>query len=354
MWIENEIYKEDLESILTDDNIPLNQLNGKNILVTGATGLIGSFVVNALLYANMNKKINCNVYALVRNKNKADNLFLEQLKDQLGLHIICSDIMDIDYIDSDIDYIVHAASQTSSKGFVTNPVETIKTTLVGTEKILEIARQKKAQKTVFLSTMEVYGTPTDDRKISENSPTDLDTMNVRNCYPISKRMAENLCTSYSAEYGVPVSIARLTQTFGAGVDYNDGRVFAEFARCVIENRDIVLHTKGETKRNYLYTADAVRAIFTILLKGENQNAYNVANENTYCSILEMAQLVAEYCSQGKVNVCCEIDEDLKNYGYAPTLHMNLDTSKLCSLGWKPNFGLKESYNRLVNTIKGDI
>lgn len=185
--------------------------------------------------------------------------------------------------------------------------------------------------------METYGTPKKGIRITEENCGQFDTTTIRNCYPLGKQVCENLCCSYFSEYGVPVKIARLTQTFGPGVSYDDGRVFAEFARCAIERRNIVLKTKGETERSYLYTGDAVSAILTILLKGENGQAYTVANEETYCSIYEMASLVA-----GKYGIQVEIQEqDIASQGYANTLYMNLDTAKLQKLGWKPQVGLEE-------------
>ena len=133
------------------------------------------------------------------------------------------------------------------------------------------------------------------------------------------------------------------------MEYNDTRVFAEFARCAIEKRNIVLKTKGETKRSYLYTEDAVSAIFTVLLYGKNGEAYTAANEDTFCSIYEMAQLVA-----GLSGIDVEIKEqDVSKIGYANTLYMDLDTSKLRSLGWKAKVGLKESYERLIQSMNSE-
>jgi nucleoside-diphosphate-sugar epimerase len=141
----------------------------------------------------------------------------------------------------------------------------------------------------------------------------------------------------------------LTQTFGPGVRYNDGRVFAEFARCAIEGRDIVLHTKGETKRSYLYTEDAVNAILTVLINGGVGEAYNAANEETYCSIYEMAELVATKCAYGKIQVKIE-EEDTSTFGFAPTLHLNLDTGKLQKLGWVPQTTLIDMYYQLISSM----
>ncbi len=176
-------------------------------------------------------------------------------------------------------------------------------------------------------------------------------MQPRSCYPESKRLCEVLCASWQKEYGVPVRVLRLTQTFGPGVRYDDGRVFAEFARCVIEGRDIVLKTEGLTCRSYLYTADAVSAILTVLLRGSDGEAYNAANEETYCSIREMADLAARECAEGKIKVRIEADKDPSVFGYAPTLHMNLDTSKLRALGWHPSCGLAESYRRMIKSMQ---
>lgn len=314
------------------------------ILVTGATGLVGSAIVKKLLEQGNNK-----VVALVRNSEKAEKVFADYKTD--NLEIMISDICDLKPKTIGIDYIIHAASQTSSKAFVNQPVETINTAIKGTTAILEFARVNPIKSFVYLSSMEVYGSPITDEKIYENHSTNLDTMAVRSCYPESKRMCENICTSYFSEYDVPVKIVRLTQTFGAGVAYNDGRVFAEFARCAIEGRNIILKTKGETKRNYLYLEDAVDAVLTVLLKGENGNAYNAANEDTYCSIYEMAKLVAEKCSDKKISVIIEENEDIAKLGYAPTLKMNLSTEKLRSLGWKAKVGLSDMFEIMIQDMK---
>ena len=175
----------------------------------------------------------------------------------------------------------------------------------GTKATLDFALENKAQSFVYLSTMEVYGSPSTDEKIYEDHSTNIDTMNPRSSYPEGKRAAECLCTAYYKQYGLNTKVVRLTQTFGEGISYDDTRVFAEFTRCIIENKDIVLHTKGETKRNYLYVGDAVTAIFTVLEKGEPSQAYNAANENTYCSIYEMAQMVVqEFLTSAEQRAAC--------------------------------------------------
>ena len=325
----------------------LKKIEGHTILVTGATGLIGQTFVKSILKYNKSATNTINVIAQIRNKAKAIQLFGEKT---YNLDYVIGDISKVDLSNINVDYIIHAASQTSSRDFVTNPVETISVAIDGTRHILEFAKKQSLKRFVYLSTMEVYGTPQSDEKIDELQPTNLDTMQVRSCYPESKRMCENLCVSYASEYGIPINVLRLTQTFGPGVSYYDGRVFAEFARCVIENKNITLKTKGDTKSSYLYTEDAISAILKVMTANVAGEVFNVANENTYCSIYEMAKLVAQTISKGSIDVV--IAEDHSNYnGYAPTLHMNLDTSKLCSLGWKASTSLTQMFVELIHWMR---
>lgn len=312
------------------------EFKGKNIYITGATGLIGSSLVNELLTYD-----DLNIILQVRNEAKAKKLFGDKVK-----YVVC-DLLEIAKYEGTVDYIVHCANPTASRFFVDNPVETISLAVNGTIRILEFAKEKNVDGFVLLSTMEVYGYPERGHKVKENEGGSFDTSVVRNCYPLSKQTCESLCAAYASEYGVPTRVLRLTQTFGPGINYNDSRVFAEFARCAIEGRDIVLKTKGETERDYLYTLDAVSAILTVLLKGKDGEIYTAANEDTFCSIYEMARMVADMSG---INVIIK-EQDISKIGYANTLHMDLDTSKLKSLGWKPNYGLKEMYANLLDSLR---
>lgn len=347
MWEMSQIEREDLSAVAADPAIPWERLSGKTILVSGATGLIGNTLVKTLLYGGSCMQKSPKVIALVRDLEKAAVLFRAQLACDCQISFQQWSAEQPLELDGPVDFIFHCASQTSSSGFVQTPVETICTSYYGTETILKFARKKQVEHVVYLSTMEVYGTPQDDRKINETYIGQIDPLKVRSSYPESKRMCENLCVSYSSEYQIPVSIARLTQTFGPGIAPTDGRVFAEFTRCALAKRDIVLRTEGKTKRNYLYTADAVRALLLIALKGRSGQAYNVANEETYCTIYEMAQMVAEKIGKNEIAVRIEAEEDLSKYGYAPVLHMNLDTTKLHQLGWRPQVGLQAMFERMI-------
>lgn len=348
-WDEKQVFREDYEFI-SDFPVLWDKLQNKTILVTGATGLIGSTLVKALLWKSMKAKQNMKVLAFVRDIDKAKRMFAAQLGAGAPVEFICGDITDSISVNGPVDAIIHTAGVTSSKMFIRQPVETARIILSGMNNVLTLAKEKRVQSAVFLSTMEVYGAPSTERRITEADYDYLDPMQVRSCYPEGKRMAECLCAGYAKEYGVPVKVLRLTQTFGPGVNYGDERVFAEFARCAIEQKPIVLHTKGETKRNYLYTADAATAVLTTLLNGENGQAYHAANEETFCSIYEMACLVAKKCARPPIEVNIALDDGAK-FGYAPVLKMNLDTEKLRKLGWHADTGLLSMYRRMIAAMR---
>lgn len=334
----------DIKELGAQNAAVFSALQNKSVFISGATGLIGSTLVKAIVTNAPSARI----IAFVRDENKAKRVFQNYGQ---NISFITGDIREPVAFDGHVDYVIHAASETSSKSFVEAPVNVIEIALSGTKNLLEFARQKNVEGFVYLSSMEVYGTPHNDDKIFEDHGTDLDTMNVRTSYPESKRLCESLCTAYASQFKVPAKVVRLTQTFGPGVQYNDGRVFADFSRCFIENRDIVLHTKGETKRSYLYTLDAASAILTALVKGKPAEAYNAANEDTYCSIYEMAQLVAQKIAQGKIQVKVE-ETDISNFGYAKTLHMNLDTTKLKELGWQARTDLYAMFIKTIQSMQG--
>lgn len=342
---DNPVMQEDVEAIVAD--FPYEkELEGKSVLVTGATGLIGAQIVKTLACFNRLKNTKMRIYAHVRNEKKASEMF-ENLIERNDVELVVGDINEPIGFDGAVDYIIHGASATSSKYFVSNPVETIKTAIDGTTNILEFAKEKHISGMVYMSSLEVYGTPDGQKeKISETDYGYIDPVNVRSSYSEGKRMVECICASYAKEYHVPVKIARLSQTFGPGVNYNDGRVFAEFARCALEKRDIVLHTEGRTVRTYCYVKDAIHALLYILVKGNTGEAYNVTNPDTAVSIREMAELVSRTIGNDRIKTVVEIPEDVSSFGYNPEMVIRLDSSKLERLGWKATVGLEEMYQRM--------
>lgn len=346
MWLKNEILKEDLENLLCLDYIEWDKLRGKTIFITGATGLIGFNLISGLIYADMKKSLELKIIALVRDYSKAICKFSEHLQDSKCLEFLVGDVVNLPEIEKNVDYIIHAASPTASSFFIENPVETIKTAVIGTTNILDLARKMNVKGVIYTSSMEIYGAPKTEDVLSEEDLCYMNPLLVRNCYPESKRQCEALCAAYASEYNVPAMSVRLAQTFGVGIEKNDNRVFAEFARCAMEEKDIVLLTDGSSKRCYLYTMDAVSAILTVLLSGEPGTAYNAANAETYCSVKEMAEIVARTIGKSRIKV--KVSENKEESKKFPPPHFyNLGTERISALGWKANRNLIEMYQRMI-------
>lgn len=344
------ILQEDLEFI-ANSNIPFESFTNSTILITGATGLIGSQIIKALLCINRLKKLNIKILALARSESKVNELF-DGLLNRDNLTFLYGDIVDPLIINEDIDYIIHGASITSSKFFIENPVETINISLGGTLNILKLANEKKIRGMVYLSSMEVYGITNPKLEfVKEGDLGFIDILDVRSSYSEGKRMAECLCASYVSEYNVPVKIARLSQTFGAGISSTENRVFAQFAKSVINKKDIILHTEGNSVGNYCYTRDAIIALLILLIKGKSGEAYTISNESSATKIRDMAFMVADEIARGSINVKFDIPKNKKTLGYAPDVTMYLSSMKIQELGWKPEVGLKESYLRMIESMK---
>ena len=344
----NHILKEDFNTILSCSQINWDHYRNSSFLITGATGLVGSLIVKLLVFASQNLNLKMRIYVLVRDLEKTKTIFGSNLEEQ-GIIPVVGDVRDDFEITDQIDYIIHAASITESKLMVRHPIDTFLIAVDGTKQLLETAVKHKVRNFLYISSMEMYGvTQKNDNPVDEDKLGYVDLKNVRTSYQEGKRAAEFLCTAYFAEKKVPVKIARLAQTFGAGVLETEKRIFAQFARSVIERKDIVLHTKGQSIGNYCYTADMLLGLLYILEKGENGQAYNVVNENNTMSIKEMAELVCDQLADHKINVVFDIPESSLTYGYAPDVVMRLSGQKLRNIGWIPKVPIIDMYKRMIH------
>lgn len=352
----------ELDRILTEDfeyifqNYDFSFLNGKSVFITGATGLLGKHLCLYLLYLNKKNNADIHVYALVRNIEKAEKVFGEEYK-KSAITFVKGDVTFPNIAKCDrnevipphIDYVIHGASITASKDFVISAVETIDTAVNGTLNMLRFAKSKNADGFVYLSSMEAFGITDGNGEVREKDLGYIDVTSPRSSYMESKRMCENLCACFSAEYELNTKCIRLAQVFGPGINSNDTRVATYFARCVIENKNIVLKTEGRTKRPVLYTRDAVSAILTVLKSGSKGEIYTAANPETFVTIRDTAELIVQKIAGGKIKVTFDIQGTPAEY--APNLNLNLNVDKLCSLGWKPTVGLEEAYRRMIGEMR---
>lgn len=337
----NKIQQEDIKQFA--ENFELADIvAGSRFCVTGSTGLIGSSLVHCLLALNRGIEITCPVRSIEKTRQKYGDEAAEVNFIECDLLEYLNDLT----LNDNFQYIVHCASPTSGKYMTEYPVETYELAYDTTRALLKHANRTDARGMVYVSSLEYYGQNLDDSIITEDKQGYVDNTDPRSSYPLGKRAAEYLCAAYAKEYGVKAKVARLTQTFGAGVAADDNRVFAQFAKSVIRGENIVLHTTGESAKPYCYTTDCISAILYILLKGENGEAYNVANQDTYISIRDMAEFLRDNFNP-QIDVCIESHPEM---GYAPVTKLHLSSEKLMALGWKPKYGLKEIYSKLINSI----
>lgn len=339
------VLKEDLEFIL-DKVFREGKFNRSTVLVTGATGLVGSLIVKSILYANQVLNAQITVLASVRNLEKAADTFADFSNE--SLIFVTDSLLSPLHFDQTIDFIVHTASITASKEMVENPTGVLLTAFESTKNLLEYVKAHPSCKMVYISSMEYYGQVTDDyTNVTEDKLGYVDLSKPRSCYPESKRVCETLCNAYVVQYNLNVCSARLAQTFGAGVPLSDNRVFAQFAKSALNKTDIILHTMGQSEGNYCYTADTVYGIFVLLQKGEKGQSYNVARNHS--TILNMAKMVADKIGNNQIKAEVRIPENLGGLGYAPDVKLKLNSDKLKSLGWQPEMDLENMFKRMIRS-----
>lgn len=334
-------YKDDIFKAATLD-LPWDKLSGCNILITGATGLIGSCLVEVLL---THPGKDYHVYASGRNEDRAKLRFKEYTDDP-SFHFIKYDVSEPLEGDTRFDFIIHAASNASPNFFATKPVEVIKSNIIGVCNLMDYGLHHGLKRFLFVSSGEVYGEG-DGRVFTEDYSGYVDPTSPRSCYPSSKRAAETLCVSYGAEYGVETVIARPCHTYGPHFTESDNRVYAQFIRNVLNGEDIVMKSTGEQFRSWCYVVDCVSAMLYILLKGENGQAYNIADENSNITIKELAEIIAEI---GGKKVVIELPSEIEKTGFNVVAKSIFSTKKLEALGWNVERNMKDNINCTLQTL----
>lgn len=326
--------------------LPWEKLSGCNILVTGATGLIGSSVVDLLMQV---PRLDFHVYASGRNEERARVRFSKYFQSEY-FHFLKYDVEDALSSDVDFHYIIHAASNASPNFFAKNPVGVILANILGVKNLLDYGKKHSLRRFLYVSSGEVYGNG-DKEKWDEHDSGYVDCMTMRSCYPTSKRAAETLCVAYAKQFGIDVVVARPCHTYGPNFTNSDNRAFAEFFRNVLKGEDIVLKSKGEQYRSWIYVEDCACAILTLLLKGDSCEAYNIANEESCVTIRSLAEQIAQL---GGVKLTFELPSDMERQGFSVIKKATFDTSKLQELGWFPKYSLKEGLKITYNSLKKSL
>lgn len=323
-------------------------LKNKTVLITGANGFIPAYMVETIACLNANYNSEIRLIALVRSEDKARKRF-SHLLGQDWFDLLVQDVCEPLVVDENINFIIHAASQASPKFYGVDPVGTLLANTLGTYNVLECARKNRdsIEGVLFFSSAEIYGDVSScPDRVTEDFMGPIDCLAVRSCYAESKRIGETMCTSWFQQYQVPVKVIRIFHTYGPGMDLNDGRVFADFVKNIIQKNDIELKSDGLAVRAFSYLSDTVSAAFSILAKGVEGEAYNVGNEDCQINMYDLACLLLRITNSGNLNVC-RIEPNDNVYIASSVNRIVPNTSKLRALGWTPMFTLEHGFSRTI-------
>lgn len=348
-----KIVKEDVLDIIDScgSKLLLDKLANKTILITGASGMIGSYFVYTILELNEIFNANISLKLVVRNENKLD----EYVKCREDVEIIVQDVINQFDINSPIDYVIHAASPASPKIMSKFPVETNLANTLGTANTLKLAKEKNAEGYLFISSREIYGEPNENQELftEDGLLGQVNPLVPRNGYSEGKKAAENLCVGYREEYGLNTKIVRLAHTYGPGMSIYDGRVQADFLKNVINNEDIVLKSDGSSIRTYTYISDAIKAMLLVLLKS-NDYVYNISDESSKVSIRELAEVLVNIDPNKNLKLVFDIPKESQK-GCASFKNGILSSEKIRSeLNWYPKYSVSDGFERTINHLEEEL
>ena len=330
--------------------LPWHELQDKTILISGATGLIGSFLTDVILARNHFASLNCTVYALGRNEKKLRNRFSKYINDKTLLFIPYDVKFPLRFDSQDkVDYVLHLASNTHPLLYATDPIGTILTNFIGVKNMLDFAVEHQATRIAFASSNEMYGENRGDVELFDEDYCGYINCNtVRAGYPESKRCGEALCQAYKAQKGLNFVIPRFTRSYGPTMAMSDTKAVSQFIKKAIIGEDIVLKSAGTQYYSYTYVADAVSGLLTILLCGKNGEAYNIADASGDIMLKDLASVIAR--AAGK-KVVFELPDEIEAAGYSRATKARLDGSKLKTLGWQPHYNIKNGIERTIEILK---
>lgn len=347
--LNDELYVEDLEYAARVD-LPWEKLSSKSILLSGATGMIGSFLIDVIMYKNKHDNLNCHVYAVGRNEDKARNRF-EAYWENNNFDFVQHDVnKSMDGLNlKTINYVLHLASNTHPMAYSTDPIGTITTNIMGVYNMLEFAVDVKADRMAFASSNEIYGENRGDvEKFDEKYLGYIDCNTMRAGYPESKRCGEALCQAYIAQKGLDVVIPRLTRSYGPTLLNSDTKALSQFLKKGLAHEDIVLKSAGTQYYSYTYVADAVVGLLTVLLCGEKGEAYNISDEASDIMLKDLAAIIAKASG---TKVVFDVPDAVEAAGYSTATKARLDNSKITGLGFKARYDIGAGISRTLKIME---
>lgn len=345
----NDLYLEDVRYV-ADLPLPWEKFQNKSLMLSGATGMIGSFFVDVILEKNKTEGMNCTIYALSRNEDKAKTRFSKFSDDPLLIFLPYDAKRPFERRDIEtVDYILHLASNTHPMQYSTDPIGTITTNIIGLQNLLDFAVEHNVTRFVFASSNEIYGENRGDVELfDEDYCGYINSNTMRAGYPESKRCGEALCQAYKAQKGVNYVIPRFTRSYGPTMLMSDTKAISQFIKKGLAGEDIVLKSTGNQLFSYQYVADSVSGLLTILLNGENGEAYNIAEEHSDITLRDLAALIASINGR---KVVCEAPSIIEAAGYSTATKARLDGRKLQALGWKPRYNIITGMERTITLLK---
>lgn len=350
-FMGSTIIEQDMQEIY-GRSIDWTKLYEKNVLITGATGMLASYLIFFLIYLNENYHSKINIIALVRNEEKCHKIFGAFAQKEY-FSIITADVNKPLHLMKKVDYIVHAAGLASPQYYGSMPVEVASSNVLGTYYLLQLAREKQIKGFLFFSSGDVYGKmPPEVTEITEDMSGMVNPLDEHSCYTESKRMGETWCSSFFREYNVPANIVRIAHTYSPTMDIeNDPRVFASFMKCIYHEQNIVMLSDGTAKRPFCYIVDAVAAFFLVLLEGEHGTAYNMCNSNEFLSMSELANIIIGLRPELNLKVICKQRSIDENYVENKVNKANKPIeTKLKKMGWECHYDSRRGFNNVLQYL----
>lgn len=347
MYLKSSVYKKDIDRIISLV-LPWEKLKNQSLLITGASGLIGTMLVDVLMTQNEVKRLNCTIFAIGRNVEKAKERFGDYWNSPF-FHFTPLDVNNPIGLSENVDYIIHAASNTHPRLYASDPVGSIMTNLEGTHNLLEYGRTHSMKRMLFLSSVEIYGQALHpDDVFDEKYCGYIDCNTLRACYPEGKRAGEALCNAYISKYGMDIVIPRLSRVYGPTMRLDDSKAMSQFLMNGVRGEDIVLKSQGLQKFSYCYVGDVVQGLLYCLLKGKCGEAYNIADVKTDMLLKDITKYIASLNGR---NVVFDLPDDVEQKGYSKVTVGVMDSSKLQALGWKPFDDLKSGILNTISILK---